>query len=153
MNADDHGVAGIVAVMLVAAAVVSGLALFTGSQLVVARVEAANAADAAALAAAPVTFRAFGARGSPRAEAARLAEANGARLKRCFCTVDHSMRRRIVEVEVVVARNFWLLGTVSVRGRSRAEFDPALLLEPGTNPPKSDVNPLMFFGQIPMDSS
>ncbi|NNC41933.1 MAG: hypothetical protein HKO03_01680 [Acidimicrobiia bacterium] len=137
MTTDDCGVVGIVALMLVATALASALAVFAGSQLIVARVEAANAADAAALAAAPVTFRAFGALGSPRSEAARFARSNGARLTRCRCAVDRSMRRRTVEVEVAVVRVFWLLGTVSVHGTSRAEFDPSRLLEPGTNLPES----------------
>ena len=57
------GVAGLVMVLTIGVADV-GLILS-------ARLEAAAAADAAALAAAPVTFRPFGAAGTPAAEANR----------------------------------------------------------------------------------
>lgn len=94
-----------------------------------ARLQAAAAADAAALAAAPVTFRPFGAVGSPAAEAGRLASANGSVLTACRCPIDRSWRRRTVEV--VVERRVALLGlgSMTVRVRSQAEFAPALLLE------------------------
>ena len=94
-----------------------------------ARLQAAAAADAAALAAAPVTFRPFGATGSPLAEAGRLARANGAVLARCTCPIDRTWRPRIVEV--VVERRVALLGigSITVRASSRAEFAPAALLD------------------------
>ena len=67
---------------------------------IAAYVHAANAADAAALAAAPVTFRPFGANGSPAAEAARFAAMNGVSLVRCTCPIDRSWDTRTVEVEI-----------------------------------------------------
>ncbi len=93
-------------------------------------VHAAGAADAAALAAAPVTFRQFGARGTPTQEAARFASANHTSLVRCVCPIDRSWRKRTVTV--VVERRIDLpgLGTVSVRATSRATFEPAALLAP-----------------------
>lgn len=94
-----------------------------------ARLQAAAAADAAALAAAPVTFRPFGAGGSPTAEAQRLAAANGAVLSRCTCPVDHTWRSRVVEVEVERRVALFGVGTITVRASSRAEFAPTLLLE------------------------
>ncbi len=94
-----------------------------------ARLQTAAAADAAALAAAPVTFRPFGAAGSPAAEARRLALANGAVLTKCSCPVDRTWRSRVVEV--VVERRVTLLGlgTITVRASSRAEFAPVALID------------------------
>ncbi len=94
-----------------------------------ARLQAAAAADAAALAAAPVTFRPFGATGSPAAEARRLAGANGAVLTKCSCPVDRSWRSRVVEVVVERRVELFGLGTITVRASSRAEFAPAALLD------------------------
>ena len=93
-------------------------------------VQAAGAADAAALAAAPVTFRQFGARGSPKQEAARFAAANGTRLIRCTCPVNRSWATRTVTT--VVARPITIsgLGRFEVRATSRATFEPAALLQP-----------------------
>jgi hypothetical protein len=95
-----------------------------------ARLHAASAADAAALAAAPVTFRPFGARGGPTAEAHRLAAANGVTLTRCSCAVDRTWRLRTVEVEVEHRVALVGLGAITVRASSRAEFSPARLLVP-----------------------
>ena len=93
-----------------------------------ARVEASAAADAAALAAAPVTFHPFGARGSPAQEAARFAAANGARLVSCSCPVDRSWEPRTVTVRVEVPVRIWPFGGTAVAAVGRAEFVPALLL-------------------------
>ena len=60
------------------------------------RHRAAAAADAAALAAAPVTFRPFGAAGTPTQEAARFAAMNGASIVTCRCSADGSWRARTV---------------------------------------------------------
>ncbi len=91
-------------------------------------IDAAGAADAAALAAAPVTFRPFGANGTPTQEAARFASHNGAKLIRCSCRVDRSWDTRTVTV--VVERSVALpgLGRLKVRATSRATFEPAALL-------------------------
>ncbi|MEN8234063.1 MAG: Rv3654c family TadE-like protein [Actinomycetota bacterium] len=93
-----------------------------------ARLQAAAAADAAALAAAPVTFLPFGAKGGPVSEARRLAAANGAVLARCDCRIDRSWRSRVVEVLVERRVELLGLGVITVRASSRAEFAPALLL-------------------------
>jgi secretion/DNA translocation related TadE-like protein len=109
-----------------------GLLLMAGvgivGSLVVARSEAAAAADAAALAAAPVTFRPFGATGSPTDEAARFATANRARLVECVCPIDRSWAPRTVRVEVERTIDLGPFGNVPVRASSRAEFTPAALL-------------------------
>ena len=93
-------------------------------------VHAAGAADAAALAAAPVTFRPFGARGSPRHEAARFASSNGTRLVQCVCRVDRSWSSRTVSVIVERSVDLPGLGTFKVRASSRATFEPEALLAP-----------------------
>jgi hypothetical protein len=91
-------------------------------------VQAAGAADAAALAAAPVTFRPFGAAGSPAQEAARFASANGTRLVRCTCPVDRSWVKRTVVVEVKRSVTIVGLGRFDVSATSRATFEPTALL-------------------------
>ena len=96
--------------------------------LLAARLQAATAADAAALAAAPVTFRPFGAAAGPAEEARRLAAVNGARLSRCVCPIDSSWEARSVDVVVERVANLIGFGAVTVRASSRAEFDPSKLL-------------------------
>jgi hypothetical protein len=91
---------------------------------------AASAADAAALASAPVTFRPFGARGSPTEEAARFARANGARLVRCVCPIDRSWAARTVSITVSRGISLPVIGELNVTAASRAVFDPSALLDP-----------------------
>jgi len=90
------------------------------AQVVAARTSAQTAADAAALAVAPVTFLG----GDPPEEAARLAQANEARLLSFRCDVDRSWSVRIVRVEVAVAVDVILIGPRTVRAVAAAEFDP-----------------------------
>lgn len=125
----DRGSAAVL--LLAAAALVLVLALGVADAGIAfsARLQAATAADAAALAAAPVTFRPFGAAGGPAMEARRFAAANGAVLTKCSCPVDRSWRPRVVEVFVERGVELFGLGTITVRASSRAEFAPMLLLE------------------------
>ena len=116
-------VAGIIAFGLLLAAAVGSVGAFLE-----ARIGASAAADAAALAAAPVTFLPFGAAGSPSDEAERFATANGSRLIRCTCPVDRSWDPRTVIVEVERVAVLWPVGSIAVRSVGRAEFIPALLL-------------------------
>ena len=116
------GVAGLVLVL--------AMGLVAVGNLLRARVEAGTAADAAALAAAPVTFLPFRARGTPSEEAARFAALNGARIISCSCPVDHSWEPRTVEVRTERVVAIWPLGVFRVQGVGRAEFVPALLLDP-----------------------
>jgi len=94
-----------------------------------AHAQASNAADAAALAAAPVTFRPFGATDGPASEAARFAAMNGARLVRCTCPIDESWNARTVEVVVVRVIALPVIGSVRIPAMSRATFEPAALLD------------------------
>ncbi len=119
--------AGAASVVVLAAALVVallGAAVGAVATYMTARAQAAFAADAAALAAAPVTFRPYGTTRTPRAEAARFAAANGARLVRCACPIDRSWRTRSVEVEVRRSVDLVLFGTMWVGAVSRAEFAP-----------------------------
>lgn len=95
-------------------------------RLMVARATAQTAADAAALAAAPATFRPAGR--SPDEEASALARANEARLVSCRCPVDPAWQARTVTVRVVVDVPVGLLGVGSVPAMAAAEFDPTVWL-------------------------
>ncbi|MEA3502427.1 MAG: hypothetical protein U9R47_06600, partial [Actinomycetota bacterium] len=77
----------------------------------------------------PVTFRPFGATGSPAAEARRLARANGAVLAKCSCPVDRTWRSRTVEVVVERRVELLGLGAITLRASSRAEFAPMALFD------------------------
>lgn len=113
---------GLVLVMVVAvAAVGAGIGAYT---------KAASAADAAALAAAPVTFRPFGASGTPVQEAALFASANGTSLVFCSCPIDRSWDTRTVVVTVERIIPIPGIGTVGVHATSRATFEPVALLIP-----------------------
>jgi len=113
---------GLVLVMMVAVGSVGGgIGAYT---------KAANAADAAALAAAPVTFRPFGASGSPAHEAALFARANGAALVSCGCPIDRSWDTRTVVVTVERTISIFGIATARVRATSRATFEPVALLNP-----------------------
>lgn len=94
-----------------------------------ARVEAGNAADAAALAAAVASYPPVGAE-APIAEAERLAAANGARLVRCVCPVDPTLSTRVAEVLVETEVSVPFFGALGVRAAARAEFDPMAWLGP-----------------------
>lgn len=113
-------VAGVVLLFSVALVAVTGIQQ--------ARLRATTAADAAALAAAPVTFLPFGAVGTPIDEAARFARLNGATLVMCRCGIDRSFAPRTAEVRVRVGLEVPLLGGLTVEATGRAEFVPAALL-------------------------
>ncbi len=115
-------VAGLVLVAVLVGAIVGDVGVYLR-----ARAAASAAADAAALAAAPVTFAPFGAVGSPAAEAARFATANGGALVSCVCPLDRTWRSREVAVVVVMPAHTMLFGTHAVPASSRAEFTPTAL--------------------------
>lgn len=107
-------------------AVVATLTLATASLGVIyaARETAANGADAAALAAAVATYPPAAGGAGPETAARAAAAANGALLMGCECRVDPRMRPRVATVTTSVEVEVPLLGSVPVRARSRAEFDP-----------------------------
>ena len=111
-------------VAVMALVVFVGLAVLGAAQVITARARATTAADAAALAAAPITFPPLTGGGSPMAEALRVAEANGARLVSCLCSQVATFEPRQVEVTVVFPVDLPMLGRRWVEASSAAEFVP-----------------------------
>lgn len=109
---------GVLATVVLASVAVSSLGI-----LYAARTQAQNAADAAALAAAVATYPPA-AGGAPVAVARQVAAANHATIVECSCSRDPALRVRIVEVVSAVDVSIPLFGVITVRGSSRAEFDP-----------------------------
>lgn len=95
-------------------------------RLIAAHVQATTAADAAALAAAPLTFLV----GDPEAEAGRYASENGFRLVSCRCPHDPGFHVRVVTIEVAKEVDLGLLGRHRIGARAAAEFDPMDLVPP-----------------------
>ena len=120
----DRGTASVVIVAWVAILVVVAGGFAGVGRLVAAQVQATAAADAAALAAAPLTFL----EGDPVAEAAKFASGNGTRLEACQCPSNLGWVSRVVTVEVANDVVVPLLGQLTVRARAAAEFDPMDLL-------------------------
>ena len=119
-------------VVLAIGGIVLALVLMAGvtavGQVLVARNRVIAAAEAGALAAAPVTFRAFGATGSAIDEAARLVRANGATLVRCDCPPDTRYGPRTVVVTARTDVDVLGLRRMSVEATATAEFRPVALL-------------------------
>jgi uncharacterized membrane protein len=126
----ESGAAGIITAALVAISVVLALLVGDVSRLMEERARLTTAADAAALAAAPLTFSSFGSRGSSHAEAATIAATNGAYLLRCDCEVDRSWSARTVIVTVGVSVDLPLLGHHELTAVAAAEFRPTALASP-----------------------
>lgn len=124
----DRGAVGVVMAAVAGFVMLLAVALTTVAGVQGARLRATTAADAAALAAAPVTFLPFGAEGSPTQEAARFARLNGASLISCRCPIDPSFAPRTADVRVRVEVVLPLLGSMTVDATGRAEFVPAALL-------------------------
>jgi len=112
------------AVVLLVALLVADVSVYLGT-----RARAQVAADAAALAAAPVTFRSFGSFGFAVSEAQEFSVRNGAELIECRCSHDPSWRKREVHVLVEVPVDLRILGATTVRAWSSAEFVPTDLAE------------------------
>ncbi len=125
----DEGSASLVTITLVGLLALLAVGLAAVGLLLAAAGRAQTAADAAALAAAPLTFYSFGSTNSPYGEAARYADLNRARLVGCGgCTVDRSWRPRTVEIEVAVDIELPGFGPLGVSALAAAEFVPAQLL-------------------------
>ena len=114
---------GVLVFGFVLAAALAGI-----GQVVLARAKVVTAAEAGALAAAPVTFRPFGASGSPTAEAARLVRANGAVLVRCSCAYDPGYDPRTAVVTARLRTAVLGMGEITLEATAAAEFSPVALL-------------------------
>ena len=111
-------VLGLAALATVLSLLTADLAVFLG-----ARAQAQAAADAAALAAAPLTF--IG--GDAPEVAAATAVDNGARLTRCDCRHDSSWQRRSVRAAVAMTVDLAILPSTTVEASAHAVFDPVRL--------------------------
>jgi len=125
----ERGAVTVLGLAVGGAALVVALLIAAAGQVVASRARADLAADAAALAAAPATFRSFGGSGSPWREADRAATVNGARLVRCECPADSSYAARVVVVEVSVDVDILGLGVRRVSSTAAAEFSPLDLFD------------------------
>lgn len=123
----QRGAATVLVAALLAVATVLGLLLTDFARMTVARATAVAAADAAALAAAPLTFAVFGVEADPMAAAVKLAEAHGTELLECRCSIDRSWAAREVLVVVALDVELLLLTDRRVEAASAAEFRPILL--------------------------
>jgi secretion/DNA translocation related TadE-like protein len=120
----ERGSGSVLAAGLLAVLLLAGLALVGAAQVVIARARAETAADAAALAAAPITFPPLAGERTPREVASDLAAVNGAVLVRCACESQADFEPRAVEVVVTITTDVVLLGPRAVSAVSRAEFVP-----------------------------
>lgn len=114
--------------VIVPGLVMASMVVAALGQVAVGSERAVTAAEAAALAAAPVTFRPFGAQGSALDEATTVALANEAKLIRCTCAQNATWATRIVRVEVEVTIDVLIFGDVTINRHARAEFAPTALL-------------------------
>ncbi|MEX1280349.1 MAG: pilus assembly protein TadG-related protein [Acidimicrobiia bacterium] len=125
----DRGSVSLLVLGLALPVAIVGMGLVVAiAQLGVARAAAQGAADAAALAAAPITFHPFGGDADPGAVATAVATANGVELVACECRRDPTWSARVVVVRV--ARPVEVLGVfgVEVTASAAAEFTPVDLL-------------------------
>lgn len=124
----DRGSVTVLAVGVLVLALVLAAGVTAIGQVSIARNRVTAAVEAGALAAAPVTFRQFGATGSPTDEAARLVRANGATLLRCDCRPDRGYDPRTVAVTATVTVSVLGLREMSMEATAVAEFRPVALL-------------------------
>lgn len=120
----ERGSGSVLAIAAMALVILVAVVVLAATQIVTARSRAIAAADAAALAAAPMTFPPVAGDRSPADEALTLAEANGARLVSCVCSLVATFEPRQVEVTVAVSVDLPLLGLRWVHASSAAEFVP-----------------------------
>lgn len=112
-------VGGVLAVAVLVAGLVADVA-----QIAAARAKLTAAADAAALAAAPLTFARFGGEARPERAAAAIAAENGAHLETCRCDINRTWASRTVVVVVAAGVDLFLFPDRSLRATAAAEFRP-----------------------------
>lgn len=124
----DRGSVTVLAVGALVLALLLAAGVTAIGQVLIARSRVIAAAEAGALAAAPVTFRPFGAAGSPTDEATRLVRSNGATLVRCDCRPDPGYGARTVIVTATANVNVMGLRETRIEATAAAEFRPVDLL-------------------------
>lgn len=125
----ERGSVTVVAVGVLTFGFVLVVALAGIGQVLVARTKVVTAAEAGALAAAPVTFRPFGALGAPAAEADRMVRANGAELVACVCPHDPGYDPRTATVTARLAVAVLGFREITLQATAAAEFSPVDLLD------------------------
>lgn len=110
---------GVATTVLILMVVLADLVVLIG-----AHIQATVAADAAALAAAPITFDPTASADRPCEVASAFASANGATLATCVAPPDRSWNARTAAVTVVVTADLLIAGSSRVTGRAAAEFRP-----------------------------
>lgn len=128
---DEAGAVGVIAAALAVVAVLVSLLAVDLGRVAAARAQLMTAADAAALAAAPLTFAGFGIGSDPVTAATEMAHANGAQLIGCRCGIDRSWASRRVVVTVGRTVELSLLGDRKLTAVAAAEFRPASLVDSG----------------------
>lgn len=124
----DRGSVTVLAVGALVLALILVVGVTAIGQVLIARNRVIAAAEAGALAAAPVTFRPFGATGSASEEASRLVHSNGATLVRCDCRPDRGYAPRTVVVTAMVTIDVLGLREWSLEATAAAEFRPVAVL-------------------------
>ena len=125
---NERGSVSVIVAAIVPGLVIAGTVIVALTQVVIGSERAAAAAEAGALAAAPVTFRPFGTDATASQEAARVVAANGGALTNCSCPHDATWETRVVRVEVQVEVDVILFGSITLTRHARAEFSPTKLL-------------------------
>lgn len=118
----EAGAATVVSAALVATSLALAVIVADIGMVLRVRSQVAAAADAGALAAAPLTFQPGGA--EPGVVAADFVMRNGATLMRCDCPVDRTWSARTVTVVAAATAGTMLAGEVTLAVSSRAEFVP-----------------------------
>lgn len=121
---NELGSVTLLAIGMAAIVVVLTVAITDLVVLLDAHMRATVAADAAALAAAPLTFDPTASANDPCDVASTYASANGATLTTCSAPPDQTWNERRVEVSVVVVARLFIVGSTEVTGRAAAEFRP-----------------------------
>lgn len=126
---EEAGAVGVIAAALAVIAVLVSLLAVDLGRVAASRAQLTTAADAAALAAAPLTFAGFGTGSDPVTAATETARANGALLVACRCGIDRSWVPRRVVVTVGRTVRLALLGDRNLAAVAAAEFRPISLVE------------------------
>ena len=135
----DRGAATVLMSAVLAVVMLLSLLVADVGLYLAGRARASAAADAAALAAAPLTFHAFGSSGSPTSEAERFAALNGMAVAACECSLDPSWAPRTVTVVVAGSVDLIVFGSRQVSARAVAEFEPTRLVDDPAGHPQPGV--------------
>ncbi len=130
---NERGSVTVLVSAIVLLAMVGTLLVVDVAKVMAVRAGLVVAADAAALAAAPATFAAFGQAVQPQQAAVELAVANGTELVRCDCPIDRSWRVRRVVVTVGTEVELTLLADRYLTASAAAEFRPVAMGLAGRN--------------------